>query len=84
VAPKSELVRIVTAPERGGAGGLAVLDRHGTMPGRGAYLCRAHELGAPGEPAPSCLALAVRSSGIARTLRARVTLDPKIVESVSR
>lgn len=83
MAPKSELVRIATVARRGGSGGMAVLDGHGTMPGRGAYLCRARELGAPGGPAPACVALAMRNSGIARTLRARVTLDPKIVESVS-
>jgi predicted RNA-binding protein YlxR (DUF448 family) len=51
------------------------------MPGRGAYLCRADD--APGEPKGDCVAQAVRRGGIARALRAAVTLDPKIVESVS-
>ncbi len=56
-------------------------DRDGTMPGRGAYLCRA---GGADAPAADCLARAIRRGGIARALRAAVTLDPKIVESVSR
>jgi hypothetical protein len=51
------------------------------MPGRGAYLCRG---GAPEEPAAGCLALALRRSAIPRALRAAATVDPKLVESVSR
>lgn len=67
---------------RGGAARCkrAVHDRAGTMPGRGAYLCRG---GYPDEPAAACLALALRRGGIARALRCAVTLDPKLVESVS-
>jgi predicted RNA-binding protein YlxR (DUF448 family) len=51
------------------------------MPGRGAYLCRG-EL--PGEPAAHCLARALQRRAIPRALRAAVSLDPKLVESVSR
>jgi predicted RNA-binding protein YlxR (DUF448 family) len=51
------------------------------MPGRGAYLCAGAEREAP---AAECLALAVRRGGIARALRSSVTLDSKLVESVSR
>lgn len=52
------------------------------MPGRGAYLCRAADPDrGPGLPDPACLERAVRRGGIARTLRAAVTLDPKLVES---
>jgi predicted RNA-binding protein YlxR (DUF448 family) len=95
IAPKSELVRIAATDrvasgetDRGTAGATegarsrrAVLDRAGTLPGRGAYLC----LGATaGEPAVACLALAIRRGGIARALRCSVTIDPKLVESVSR
>jgi predicted RNA-binding protein YlxR (DUF448 family) len=58
----------------------AVLDRAGTMPGRGAYLCRG---AAPGKPAADCLSLATRRGGIARALRCAVTIDPELVESVS-
>ncbi len=58
----------------------AVLDRAGTMPGRGAYLCQG---AAPGKPAADCLSLATRRGGIARALRCAVTIDPELVESVS-
>jgi len=81
IAPKSELVRIVAQPSAAGSRPLAVRDREGTMPGRGAYVCRGER---PGELAAGCLALAIRRGGIPRTLRAPVTLDHKIVESVSR
>jgi predicted RNA-binding protein YlxR (DUF448 family) len=60
---------------------LAVLDERGTLPGRGAYLCRAP--GSPA-PAPACLESALRRGSIQRTLRSAVPLDPKIVESVGR
>jgi len=75
-------MRIALAPSAapGEAGGRprAVHDRDGTMPGRGAYLCRAGE---PGAPRAECLRAAQRRGGIARALRAAVTLDPKLVES---
>jgi predicted RNA-binding protein YlxR (DUF448 family) len=58
----------------------AIADRDGTMPGRGAYLCRGAD---PELPAGDCLARATRRSGIARALRSAVTVDPKLVESVS-
>jgi len=60
---------------------LAVLDEEGRLGGRGAYLCR--EAGTSG-PRPSCLAEAERRNAFGRALRARVTLDPKLVESVGR
>jgi predicted RNA-binding protein YlxR (DUF448 family) len=59
----------------------AVLDRAGTLPGRGAYLCR--RPGA-GEPAADCLSQAMRRGAIARALRCAVTIDPELVESVGR
>ena len=68
-------MRIAVAP-----GGRAVHDRAATMPGRGAYLCRGRD---PGLPAADCLALAMRRRAVPRALRAAVTLDPKLVESVS-
>jgi len=61
--------------------GRAVCDRAGTMPGRGAYLCRGEQ---PELPAAECLERAQRRGAIARALRSAVTLDPKLVESVSR
>jgi predicted RNA-binding protein YlxR (DUF448 family) len=71
---------MAVAWEDSGASRRAVLDRAGTMPGRGAYLCRG---AVPEEPAVECLALAGRRGGIARALRCAVTIDPELVESVS-
>ncbi len=53
------------------------------MPGRGAYLCRAGSAEEPALPKRDCLERAVRRGGIPRALRASVTLDPKLVESVN-
>jgi predicted RNA-binding protein YlxR (DUF448 family) len=66
-----------------GAGGprVAVVDDEGRLGGRGAYLCRDSD----GErPRPECLQRAIRRGSVGRTLRASVTLDPKLVESVGR
>lgn len=60
---------------------LAVLDRDGRLGGRGAYLCRSPE---DDRPQAQCLATAVRRGAFARALRAKVTLDPKLVESMGR
>ena len=79
IAPKSELMRIAIARERGATRARAVLDRSATMPGRGAYICRGE---APGLPAAACLALAGRRGAIARALRCSVTIDPELIESV--
>jgi len=51
------------------------------MPGRGAYLCRGERSDAP---AAECLQRALQRGAIPRALRAVVSLDPKLVESVSR
>jgi predicted RNA-binding protein YlxR (DUF448 family) len=69
------------APPAPPAGRFAVIDRDGRMGGRGAYLCRdgEHE-----RPRPDCLARAIRRGSVGRTLRATVSLDPKLVESVGR
>jgi predicted RNA-binding protein YlxR (DUF448 family) len=95
IAPKSELVRLAVADRRpaGEAGERrshrAVIDAYGALPGRGAYLCRGSD---PSTPDPSCLRLATRRGGIARTLRRAVQLDlgdssdrdPEFVESIKR
>ena len=65
VAAKSDLLRLAVALARGGAR-VAVVDRRGTLPGRGAYICRE---GASRQPSASCLALARRRRSIARALR---------------
>jgi predicted RNA-binding protein YlxR (DUF448 family) len=90
IAPKTELVRITVRNRRSSSDGArgsarAVVDQLGTMGGRGAYLCRGPR---PGEPAGGCLALATQRGRIARALRQpipdrSVTIDPKLVESVS-
>jgi predicted RNA-binding protein YlxR (DUF448 family) len=50
------------------------------MPGRGAYLC-AGALGATA--AAECLQRATGRGAFNRALRCTVTLDPKLVESIS-
>jgi predicted RNA-binding protein YlxR (DUF448 family) len=65
-----------------------VIDAVGSMPGRGAYLCRGSSTPAP---AADCLQQALRRGGIARALRGAVKLDlgaspaedPEFVESVN-
>jgi len=81
IAPKFELLRIAVAREKGARTARAVWDRDGRMPGRGAYLCRA---GDAELPVAQCLAQASRRGALARGLRAAVTLDAELVESVSR
>jgi predicted RNA-binding protein YlxR (DUF448 family) len=87
IAPKSELLRIAVADHRsasvgGGPARRAIADRDGTMPGRGAYLCRGGYANPEADLVdPACLERAARRGGIARALRAAVTLDPKLVES---
>ncbi len=89
IAPKSELLRIAVV-ERGSARGgdgarkRAIVDRDGKLPGRGAYLCRAAGSAASAAADSACLERAMRRGGIARALRSSVTLDPKLVESVSQ
>ncbi len=41
IAPKSELLRIAATHDDGGRSRRAVIDLAGTLPGRGAYLCKA-------------------------------------------
>ena len=57
-----------------------MLDSDGTMPGRGAYLCRGSD---PLLPKPDCFASALRRGAVARALRAPVTFDPKLLESLT-
>jgi uncharacterized protein len=81
IAPKSELIRIAVADDGDGHSKRAVLDRTGTMTGRGAYLCRGTNCA---EPAAECLTLATRRGRIARALRCAVMIDVKLIESVAR
>lgn len=77
-AGKPELLRIAAIGPEGAR--RAVLDPRGTLPGRGAYLCRSAE---PEVPAAACLERALRRKAIPRALRCAVALDPKLVESVN-
>jgi predicted RNA-binding protein YlxR (DUF448 family) len=73
-------MRLVAVRERESAA-VAVIDERGTMPGRGAYLCRA---GQRWQPDGACLAQAQRRSAIGRALRCSVTVTPEGLESTSQ
>ena len=81
IAPKSELVRLALGGASEAVCARVVLDRAGTMSGRGAYLCADQR---SGEPVSACMRLALRRRAIARALRRAVTIDSKLVESVSQ
>ena len=80
MAPKPELVRFAAVRDRDKTS-LAIADRRGVLPGRGAYLCVGSE---PGIPAADCLELARKRGGMARALRCSVRISPELVESVDR
>jgi predicted RNA-binding protein YlxR (DUF448 family) len=73
-------MRLVAVRRSEGAA-LAVHDERGTMPGRGAYLCRAEQ---GSQPEGACLAQALRRSAIGRALRCSVAIAPEGLESVSQ
>jgi predicted RNA-binding protein YlxR (DUF448 family) len=68
-------------PASAGEPRIAVLDRDGRLEGRGAYLCRREGLS---QARSECLEQAIQRRAFARTLRAKVTVDPKLVESMGR
>jgi predicted RNA-binding protein YlxR (DUF448 family) len=80
VAPKSELIRIAAVRDGDSSRARAVCDRDKRLPGRGAYLCGDEQRQ---RPAAACLERAIKRGAIGRALRAAVSLDPKLVESVS-
>jgi uncharacterized protein len=80
VAPKSELMRLVAVRDNRGAA-IAVHDEHGTMPGRGAYLCREQR---GSRAARECLEQAQRRNAIGRGLRCSVAVSPEGLESISQ
>jgi predicted RNA-binding protein YlxR (DUF448 family) len=81
IAPKSELLRLAVDPDAERPPRRVLIDPAAKLPGRGAYLCRGRE---PALADPACLERATRRGGIARALRSPVTLERKLVESVSR
>lgn len=61
-----------------------VIDRDGSLPGRGAYLCARAAADVPMvAPAPDCLAAATRRGGLDRAFRTPVSVAPDFVESTS-
>ena len=80
IAPKSELIRIAVSRAEDPRARRAVCDPANALPGRGAYLCLGER---PALPAGACLQEAIRRRAIARGLRSAVSLDSKLVESVS-
>jgi predicted RNA-binding protein YlxR (DUF448 family) len=79
VAPKPELVRLaaVTGPGRGRA--VARIDRAGTLPGRGAYLC----LGPRGDsPNGECATLACGRNALQRAFRRAVDVPSELSGSL--
>jgi predicted RNA-binding protein YlxR (DUF448 family) len=68
---KPDLVRIARMPD-----GSIVVDRTGSGPGRGAYVCRDH----------ACVGLAARRGALARALRATLPPDDlaTLVEEIER
>jgi predicted RNA-binding protein YlxR (DUF448 family) len=73
-------MRLVAVREGRGAA-IAVHDERGTMPGRGAYMCR-EQSGA--QAARECFEKAQRRSAIARALRCSVAVPAEGLESISQ
>jgi predicted RNA-binding protein YlxR (DUF448 family) len=81
VTAKSELVRLALARRGHGEQPAVVIDRQARLPGRGAYLCT----DAGQTPSASCLQLALKRGGIARTLRCTAKIDSSdLLESVGQ
>jgi predicted RNA-binding protein YlxR (DUF448 family) len=73
-------VRLAVAADARDGTPRIVIDRARTLPGRGAYVCRA----ALGDaPERECLRLATRSRRLTRTLRSQVPISAELVESLT-
>jgi len=81
IAAKPELVRIAVLCDGDGGRPRAVLDVAGTLPGRGAYVCRGERTG---EAARTCVARPAATRSLARTLRCAVTFPAELIESGGR
>jgi predicted RNA-binding protein YlxR (DUF448 family) len=81
VAPKHELVRLARVHVVGESSATATIDRTGTLPGRGAYVCRAK---ARDEPSRECMKLATSKGTLPRAFRAAVEVPVELLESESR
>jgi predicted RNA-binding protein YlxR (DUF448 family) len=80
VAPKPELVRLAAVPATDGRDRfLATIDRAGTLPGRGAYLCLDTHRDAPnGE----CATQASKRGGLQRAFRRAVEVPSDLTGSL--
>lgn len=79
MAPKPELVRLAAVASDGESRAVATLDRAGTLPGRGAYLCLDPRRDGPnGE----CASLANKRGGLQRAFRRAVELPSDLVGSL--
>ncbi len=81
MAPKPELVRLASVSAGRESRATAILDMAGTMPGRGAYVCRDERRGAPN---PDCMRLAAGRGVLQRAFRRAVDVPAELVESESR
>jgi predicted RNA-binding protein YlxR (DUF448 family) len=81
MAPKPELVRLASIAIGVERPPTAVLDRAGTLPGRGAYVCRGESVR---EPSIGCMRLATRKGTLQRAFRRAVEVPVELLESNTR
>jgi predicted RNA-binding protein YlxR (DUF448 family) len=79
VAPKPELVRLAAVASGGDGRALATIDRAGTLPGRGAYLCRDPRRDGPKR---ECASLASKRGGLQRAFRRAVEVPSDLAGSL--
>jgi predicted RNA-binding protein YlxR (DUF448 family) len=79
VAPKPELMRLAAVASNGEGRAVATLDRAGTLPGRGAYLCRDLRHDAPKQ---ECASLASKRGGLQRAFRRAVEVPGDLAGSL--
>jgi predicted RNA-binding protein YlxR (DUF448 family) len=71
------LLRLAAVAQSTASRSVVTIDRAGTLPGRGAYLCRADVAAIPRR---ECLLAATRRGGLRRALRAAVELDRELAD----
>jgi predicted RNA-binding protein YlxR (DUF448 family) len=71
-------VRLASVPAGRESRAVAAVDRTGTIPGRGAYVCRDEHLDGPNH---DCMRLATRRGALQRALRRAVDVPAELVES---
>jgi predicted RNA-binding protein YlxR (DUF448 family) len=81
VAPKQDLVRLARVFAGRKSHATATIDQTGTLPGRGAYVCRAETCE---HPSRGCMKLATRTGTLQRAFRGVVEVPVELLESESR